>query len=110
MIIERPNHGFTTLLEAINVVETEGYTVPFTIIHNKLTGVSGKVEYPKEQITSISYLRIAAPLSDPDEESILYLISLKNGMRGWISDSYSMYADTALSDFLKDYEKHGNNK
>jgi len=110
MVIERLNHGCTTLLEAINVVEKEGYIIQFTLINNKLMSEIDNAEFHQKEIASISFLRINAPLSEHDEESILYLITLKNGVKGWISDSYSIYADAALSDFLQDFEKYSSDK
>jgi len=104
MIKERINHGCSTLLEAIKMVETEGYSIPFAIRNNRLLNETDHTKYGQENVASIFFLRIDAPFSEPDEQSILYLIALKNGKKGWISDSYSIYADTTLNDFLHDFE------
>lgn len=105
MITERLNDGYDTLLRAIKIVEAEGYKTEFFIKKDGFEDPKTKTIYKPDAIENIEYMRIQAPLSDPDEESILYLIVTKNQNKGWISDSYGVYSDSNLKNLLNKVEQ-----
>ncbi len=106
MVTEKLNHGFDTLLQAIKAMEATGYRTGFYMKAYGLEDPKTKKTYAVEDIKNIEYMRIDAPLSDPDEESVLYLIETTDENKGWISDSFGIYSDSNLINLISEVEKY----
>lgn len=103
---ETRKNDFDTLLEAISSVKEEGFTVEFICqVEGLLDPVSNSF-YISESISKMEVIRIESPLSEPDEESVLYLFETKDGKKGWISDSYGYNSNQGLSDFINRIENY----
>jgi len=100
MMSERLNHGYFTLLDAINGVKREGFTIEFSVNKKGFYDPENGHTYMPESIRSTEVFRIDAPMSEPDEQSILYLLTTINGERGWISDAYGLHANELLPNHL----------
>ena len=100
MIKERTDHGFDTLVEAIAQARTEGYSVEFVANEKGFFDPENGKTYLPESICAVEVIRLDAPYSGPDEQSILYLLQTVDGEKGWISDAYGAYADTNLAEHI----------
>lgn len=100
MITKKYNHRFDTLLQAIQQIKKEGYTIEFVSNESGFVNPENNKTYLPKNIWTVEIIRLNGPFSDPDEDSILYLLKADNGQKGWISDSYSIYADTNLMDHI----------
>ena len=100
MISERLNHGYFTLLEAINEAKGEDYTIEFITNEKGFFDPKNGNTYLPESICATEILRIDAPMSEPDEQCILYLLTTIDGGKGWISDAYGIYANKLLENHL----------
>ncbi|RMG80966.1 MAG: hypothetical protein D6714_13725 [Bacteroidetes bacterium] len=93
MITERKNHDFETLMDAINCAREEGYSIEFVANEKGFFDPKNKNTYLPESICRLEVIRVDAPMSEPDAQSILYLIETVDGQKGWISDAYGTYAN-----------------
>ena len=92
----------STLLERVNSAVQDGYVENFQVEKNGLT-VAGKDEpkhYKAEDVKIKNFYRFEGA-SDPNDNSILYLIETNDGRKGTLIDAYGMYADTKVSDYIK---------
>jgi hypothetical protein len=99
----------STMAEAINSAVKDGFTEDFKFENGTLsttgketTGKDGG--YSPEDIKISNFYRFEG-YSDPDENSILYLIETKDGKRGTLIDSYGAYSDAKLANFIRAVEE-----
>jgi len=100
MITEKHNHRFDTLLQAIDHIRNEGYTIEFVSNENGFLNPENNKTYLPKSICAVEFIRLYAPHSGPDEDIILYLLETDDGLKGWISDSYSIYANAKLTEHI----------
>jgi hypothetical protein len=93
-----------TLLEDLEQSKTAGFTEEFMFINGKLMGRSSKKVFSAEDLVLCEYL-IHESLSDPSDQSILFLISTNTGLKGVLSSAYGIYADYELVLFCLSLEK-----
>jgi hypothetical protein len=93
-----------TLLEDITEAKLNGYTEEFIFKSGKLMGRNNKVSYNKEDCTLIEYC-LHEGMSDPSDQSILFLIDCADGTKGCLSSSYGIYADASLIEFCMSISK-----
>ena len=71
--------------------------------HGKMQGVGLNKIYNPQDLTIIKTYRFEG-MSDPGDNSVIYVIEDKDGQIGYILDAYGMYSDhdgTSFDDFLK---------
>jgi len=93
-----------TLLEDISEAKNNGYLEEFIFKSGKLIGRNNKVTYESFDCVLIEYC-IHEGMSDPSDQSILFLIECKDGTRGCLSSSYGIYADSELIEFFLSLSK-----
>ena len=93
----------STLSEALNHAVKDGYVENFKMENGALT--AGKdVHYSAQDVKISNFYRFEG-YSDPDENSILYLIEAKDGRKGTLVDAYGAYSDTKLAGFIRAVEE-----
>ncbi|RMG23166.1 MAG: hypothetical protein D6730_14965 [Bacteroidetes bacterium] len=100
MITQRSSVGFDTLYDAIEQAKREGYSIEFVINERGFLDPDSGKTYLPESITAMEVIRIDAPYSEPDAQSILYLLQTVDGRRGWVSDAYGPYSNETLAGHL----------
>jgi len=99
-----------TLSESINEAIGEGYTENFKVLKNELTTENEQLSYAPDDITISNFYRFEG-YSDPQDNSILYLIKTNDGKKGTLIDAYGAGADVGISDFIREVEDiHKKNK
>jgi len=98
-----------TLLEDIREAKNSGYSEEFMFRNDKLIGRNNNISYKKDDCTLIEYC-IHEGLSDPSEQSILFLIECTDGTKGCLSSAYGIYADSQLIEFCLSIRKKINNQ
>jgi hypothetical protein len=93
-----------TLLECLKKATDEGYKENFKITTHGLQTVSGGRAYKANEIAIANFYRFEG-YSNPEDNSILYLIQAKDGKKGTLIDAYGMYADASLSAFIKNVKE-----
>lgn len=92
------NYKYATVLEAIKQLREAGFIVDFNISGNALTIHDASYECVDFKISEI--YRYEGD-SNPDEESTVYGIESKDGVKGILVTSYGMYIEEASENLLK---------
>lgn len=93
-----------TLLEDITEAKRSGYKEEFMYRKDKLVARNKKTSYKKNECFLIEYC-IHEAMSDPSDQSILFLIECVDGTKGCLSSSYGVYADSELIEFCLSLKK-----
>jgi hypothetical protein len=93
-----------TLLECLTRVKNEGYTENFMANENGLMALTSNRTYQPSEVVIPDYYRFEGE-SNPDDNSILYLIETKDGTKGILTDAYGAYADTNVNKFITEVEE-----
>lgn len=92
------NYKYATVLEAIKQLRDLGFMVDFNIAGNALTVHDAQYECDDFVIKEV--YRYEGD-SNPDEESTVYGIESKDGVKGVLVTSYGMYIEDSSEDLLK---------
>ncbi|MBK8584539.1 MAG: phosphoribosylpyrophosphate synthetase [Bacteroidetes bacterium] len=91
--------SYDTVVEAINGLKKEGYTVDFNLRDNCI--VCGDLEIAHNEFHIDKYFRFEGN-TDPADESILYAISSeKYNMKGILVNGYGISSDSLTNDMLE---------
>lgn len=90
----------STLTERINAATKIGYTENFKITSDGLTDNQAQKFYSPSDIRIPNFYRYEG-ISDPEDNTILYLIETKDGRKGLLVDAYGAYSDETVSSFIK---------
>lgn len=84
--------NYDTLSEAINDLQANGYTYDFNLKPECLECVSLKIEIQPGDFNVDETHRFEG-MSSTDDNSVLYAISSKDGIKGLLVDAYGVYAE-----------------
>jgi hypothetical protein len=84
--------NYDTLSEAINDLQANEYPYDFNLKPECLECVSLKIEIRPEDFKVDKIYRFEG-MSSTDDNSILYAISSKKGLKGLLVDAYGVYAE-----------------
>jgi hypothetical protein len=85
-------YSYDTLTEALNGLKKRGYTENFNLKPFCIECPSLALQLYPEDFTIDEYYRFEVN-SDPDDNSIIYAISAKDGLKGVLIDAYGVYAE-----------------
>lgn len=92
--------NMTTLSECmVNAVES-GYAENFKVGGLGLITANGKSIYQPQDIAIANFYRFEG-YTNPDDNSILYLVETNDGKKGMLIDAYGVYADADFSNFIR---------
>ncbi|MCW3093536.1 MAG: hypothetical protein JWP81_4605 [Ferruginibacter sp.] len=92
-----------TLVECHKKMMDDGYKEDFTIEDGRLKCVSSERSYQATDISIKNFFRFEGQ-SDPDDNSIMYVIETNDGTKGTLIDAYGAYADADISTFITEVE------
>lgn len=99
-----------TLSEGVNESIAKGYTENFKVLTQGLCTEDEKFVYVPQDVAITNFYRFEG-YSDPQDNSILYLIKTNDGRRGLLIDAYGPEADMKISNFIRKVEDiHKKNK
>ena len=84
--------NYDPLSEAINDLQIRGYTYDFNLKPECLQCASLKMEIQPEDFDVDETHRFEG-MSSTDDNSVLYAISSKDGIKGLLVDAYGVYAE-----------------
>lgn len=96
---------YNDLLEAINGLKEQGYTVDFNLAENFLMCLASNRKWKPEDFKVDTFYRFEG-MSNPDDNSILYAISAPDGVKGTLVNSYGVYAESASTPLLQKLATH----
>jgi len=86
-----------------NKMVLDGYDDDFKITDKGLKSLKTEKIYQPEQINVINFFRFEGQ-SDPNDNTIMYVIETTDGLKGTLVDAYGPYADRKLSEFMNNVE------
>lgn len=92
-----------TLSESVNEAIEKGYVENFKAVTKGLATEDEQVIYAPEDIAIPNFYRFEG-YSDPQDNSILYLIETSDGRKGMLIDVYGAQADEKISNFIRNVE------
>ncbi|MGB5647092.1 hypothetical protein [Muriicola sp.] len=95
MILSQSN----TLTQDIEAAKKEGFATAFYFRDEKIHCRNSSKKYGKDECILVEYCRHAG-MNDPGDESILFLIECTDGVKGYLTSGYGIYADTDTVDFI----------
>ncbi|MBX3255205.1 MAG: hypothetical protein KF862_13785 [Chitinophagaceae bacterium] len=103
MIRNASTEDMKTMTFCLNKLVKEGYTEDFKATANGLVSLHNKKTYTPEEIKVVDFYRFEGA-SDPADNSILYAIETRDGIKGTLADAFGPYADTKVDKFMKGVE------
>ena len=100
-----------SLALCLNRMVLDGYTDDFKIVDSGLKSLKSERVYNPEEVHVKNYFRFEGQ-SDPNDNTIMYVIETTDGLKGTLVDAYGPYADVKLSEFMQQvesFEKKVNN-
>lgn len=88
-----------SLASCLNKMVLDGYDDDFKISDSGLRSLKTEKVYSPEQVHITNFFRFEGQ-SDPNDNTILYVIETDDGVKGTVVDAYGAYADKALSEFM----------
>lgn len=86
-----------------NKMVLDGYDDDFKITGKGLKSLKTEKIYQPDQINVINFFRFEGQ-SDPNDNTIMYVIETSDGLKGTLVDAYGAYADRQLSEFMNNVE------
>lgn len=76
-----------------------GYTANFSVYEHLLHHPESGKSYQAEQVHVVDFYRFEG-VSDPEDNSILYIIETNDGRKGTLADAFGVYADPDVGEFF----------
>ena len=90
-----------TLVEAIEKLRKEGYTVDFNLLEDRIVCKEQNLQLFHDQFQVDKFVRFDG-MTDPADEMIVYAISAseKSGTKGILVNGYGIYTDPMTNEML----------
>ena len=92
--------NYRTLSEATNDLRARGYNVDFNLRATCVECPSHNLQFHPEDFTIDEFYRFEG-MSNPSDNSIVYAISSKTGIKGVLVDAYGVYAENLNDAMIK---------
>ena len=92
--------SYTTLSEGIADLKKRGYTRDFNLTPNCISCTELDLQWHPEDFQVDEFHRFEG-MSNPDDNSILFAISAKDGTKGTLVDAYGTYADNLTEPMIR---------
>ena len=92
-----------SLSSCINKMIADGFTDDFKALDSGLQSLRTERVYQPNEVNIVNYFRFEGQ-SDPDDMSILYVITTNDGIKGTLVDAYGPYADATVNKFILEVE------
>jgi hypothetical protein len=87
------------LASCINKMKEDGYKEDFQVSKKGLTTFNEAKTYGPEEVKIVNFYRFEG-VSDPGDNTILYVMEAADGTKGTLVDGYGAYASTDVSKFI----------
>jgi len=92
--------AYTTLSEALNGLKEEGYVLDFNLQSECVECKEEDIKLFPEDFVIDKFFRFEGD-SNPDDSSILYAISSKDGAKGTLVDAYGVYSESLTPEMIE---------
>jgi len=91
---------YETITDAINGLKVKGYVEDFNLQPDFIECKNLNLTLYPSDFTIDNFYRFEGA-SNPDDNSIVYAISSKQGLKGTLVNAYGVYADTLTDEMVK---------
>jgi hypothetical protein len=88
------------LSQTLNSMLQDGYDKNFKANENGLECLETQKTYQPGELQVVNFYRFEG-ISDPSDNSILYVIETADGVKGTLVDAYGAYSDPLVEKFMK---------
>lgn len=92
--------AYETMSEALNDLKAEGYSEDFNLKSHCIECNSMERRFQPDEFEIDKFFRFEGA-SNPDDNSIVYAISSKDGLKGVLVDAYGVYADSLNEEMVE---------
>lgn len=93
-----------TLKACLDKMIEQGYVENFKAQDGGLKSLETEKVYTPHDLKVVNFYRFEG-ISNPDDNSILYVIEANDGAKGTLMDAYGAYADPAVAKLIVDVEE-----
>jgi hypothetical protein len=105
--VEKPGQDvpwMKSLSSCSNKMREMGYKEDFQIDKKGLSTFGGSKAYKPEEVKIVNFYRFEG-VSDPGDNTIMYVIETADGLKGTLVDGYGAYASDDVSKFIVQVEE-----
>ena len=92
-----------TMTAILDTLTTNGYTTQFKATHKGIQSLSTQRIFTPDEVSINHFYRFEGE-SNPDDSSIVYAIETCNGEKGTLIDSYGVYNEPLITNFIREVE------
>jgi hypothetical protein len=92
-----------SLASLTNKMVLQGYDDDFKVTDQGLKSLKTEKVYQPDQVKIINFFRFEGQ-SDPNDNTIMYVIETTDGLKGTLIDAYGPYADRKVAEFMTHVE------
>jgi len=96
---------YTTLVEGINDLKKKGYDQDFNLRETYIECASTKQQLPPSEFEITEVHRFEG-MTNPSDQTILYAIESKHGLKGVLVNAYGVYADPISQELVTKLSVH----
>lgn len=101
-----PMKSYTTLIDAINGLKSQGYTEDFNLKETHIDANNGQYQLSPDDFKVDEVYRFEGN-SDPEDQSVLYAISSeKFKLKGLLVNAYGIYNNKEANEIIKKLRVH----
>ncbi|SIQ37946.1 phosphoribosylpyrophosphate synthetase [Maribacter ulvicola] len=93
-------NSYVSLSIAIKALQEEGYIEDFNLCEAGIENKSKKKIHKATELEVVRFYRFEG-MSNPDDNTILYVIETNTGEKGLLVDAYGMYAGNVPKDMIE---------
>lgn len=97
--------AFNTLVDAINYLKQRGYNLDFNLKENVLECSENGARLTPKDFEIVEVYRFEG-MTNPEDQTILYAIESKDGMKGVWVNGYGIYADPMSAEMVEKLKIH----
>lgn len=97
--------AYDTLSEAIQKLKEEGYIEDFNLCDAGVENKHKKTIHISEELKVVEFYRFEGE-TNPDDNSVLYVIETTSGEKGLLVDAYGMYSGNISQEMLNKLKIH----
>ncbi len=93
------DNSYTSLAEAITNLQLEGFTADFNLCDAGVENKHKKEVHSADELNVVKYYRFEG-MSNPDDNTILYVIETNSGEKGLLMDAYGAYSGNVSKELM----------
>jgi len=106
MLRNATTEDMKTLSLTLNKLLSKGYDTDFKVEEEGLLkSIQSEKSYKPEDINVVDFYRFEGA-SDPADNSILYAIETRDGVKGTLVDAFGPYADKKVETFMQEVDNN----